>query len=196
MREILDTKRLELRPLTITDAPRIADLAGTPQVAKMLGSVALPYLSLAAETWIILTQIQRRQNRLFQYGIYAKTTGWLIGTVGIFTRSAYGKAPEWELGYWLGQPFWGQGYMREAIEVVLAEAHEHLIGQILHAGVYEDNPKSLALLKDFGFEVSGPISRGFCMARGENVPLITLELPLRKTTQVERQDTYLQSCVS
>lgn len=178
MRQTLETDRLELKPLTLSDAPRVSELAGNINVARMTGSIGLPYLPLAAEMWIMVSGIKTRQGRLHLYGIFAKTTGWLIGTIALFPKTPYGQDIQWEIGYLLGEPYWGQGFMREAVTAVLTEADACFPGQILHAGVYHDNPKSLNLLKEFGFEVTDRNATSFSMARGTSAPLTKLTRPM------------------
>ena len=52
MRLLIETPRLALRPFELSDARRIAYLAGDYQVAKMCGRVPSPYSVAHAEEWI------------------------------------------------------------------------------------------------------------------------------------------------
>ena len=90
------TGRLELRPLERADAGAISALMTFP-VARFLTSVPWPYHPEDAHAF--LAAVAGRQ------GQYAVThEGRLIGTLGGTT----------ELGYWLGEAYWGRGYATEA----------------------------------------------------------------------------------
>src|SRR6267142_6882373 len=59
------------------------------------------------------------------------------------------------LGYYVGAPFAGQGYMTEAIELILRYAFEHLKLHRLEANIQPENLASLALVKRAGFVREG-----------------------------------------
>ncbi len=58
---------------------------------------------------------------------------------------------ECELGYWLGQPFWGKGYMREAAREILRHGFEELGMSTIWCGYYEGNQKSKRVQEKVGF---------------------------------------------
>jgi ribosomal-protein-alanine N-acetyltransferase len=55
------------------------------------------------------------------------------------------------LGYYVGAPFAGQGYMREAMQLILRYAFERLKLHRLEANIQPGNSASLALVKRAGF---------------------------------------------
>lgn len=169
MRSILQSSRLNLRPVKIADAREIAKLAGHPAIARMTGHIPQPYLYLAAEAWIMISSQHSAAGCLHLYGISHAKNDTIIGTIVIFPYADKG----WEIGYWLGQAYWHQGLMREAASAVLAEADVHLDAEILHATVYKDNPRSMNLLLALGFQRMDKTTSAFCLARGQSVPLIT-----------------------
>jgi ribosomal-protein-alanine N-acetyltransferase len=59
------------------------------------------------------------------------------------------------LGYYVGAPFAGQGYMTEAIQLILRYAFEHLKLHRLEANIQPENLASLALVKRAGFVREG-----------------------------------------
>ena len=76
-------------------------------------------------------------------------SGEAIGGIGlrlgtdIFRRSA-------EIGYWLGEPFWGRGIATEAVGAVSQYAFESFDLCRLEAGVFEWNPASMRVLEKAG----------------------------------------------
>ena len=59
------------------------------------------------------------------------------------------------LGYAVGQPFAGQGYMREGIELVLRHAFTTLQLHRIEANIQPGNANSLALARGAGFRREG-----------------------------------------
>lgn len=58
---------------------------------------------------------------------------------------------ECELGYWLGQPFWGKGYMPEAAGELLRHGFEDLGMTAIWCGYYDGNQKSKRVQEKLGF---------------------------------------------
>ena len=103
MTRVIETDRLVLRPPENGDAPAIARLIGNFEVSKWLTVVPHPYTLADGEAFV--REIAGPWDRVIT------RTGEVIGVVGIKDS----------LGYWLGQPFWGQGFMSEAAGALVAE---------------------------------------------------------------------------
>ena len=58
---------------------------------------------------------------------------------------------ECELGYWLGKPFWGIGYMPEAAREILRHGFEDLGMTTIWCGYYDGNNKSKRVQEKVGF---------------------------------------------
>ena len=63
------------------------------------------------------------------------------------------EAPE--IGYWLGVPFWGQGYATEAVRAVIDHAFGDLGYDVLVGGARVSNPASRRVLEKCGFQWTG-----------------------------------------
>lgn len=61
------------------------------------------------------------------------------------------KTDECDLGYWLGKPFWGRGYMPEAAEALLCYGFEALGMTAVWCAYYEGNAKSKRVQEKLGF---------------------------------------------
>ena len=163
MRNKIETKRLVLRPFVQTDWRSLVNYAGNIDVARATGRLPHPYSFADAQNWIEITKASD-ENHI--YGIAPKDNH-LIGCISL-TKTGTDDVPSWELGYWLGQPHWHKGYMREASSALLHEARARLSPTKLHATVFKDNSRSLALLRYHGFTHAAQTSE-FCVARGHDV---------------------------
>lgn len=161
MRSIIETERLVLRPITIEDAPAFAKLGNDKDIARMTGSFPYPFPLISVEVKIMMLNAQKRRGIAYPYAI-TKDGGDLMGVTDLFRQDE--KSP-FELGYWIGKPFWGTGYMTEACAALLTEAERTLRATKFVAGVFSDNPASMKVLEKLGFKRVGEMSTYFSMAR-------------------------------
>lgn len=165
MRDVIEiqTKRLKLRQLRISDAERIAQLCGDPAVATMLARAPLPYLPVAAEGFILTLAARKSRDQEFVYAVDLPGEG-LIGMIGA------DKSPEgaFDVGYWVGRPYWGRGHASEALSAFLSEATK--LGSLV-AGHFTDNPASGRVLEKAGFAYTGEMANLFSLARGKSAPV-------------------------
>jgi ribosomal-protein-alanine N-acetyltransferase len=76
-----------------------------------------------------------------------------IGAVGCFWASQPNRTME--LGYWLAEPFWGQGFTAEACRAVLRYAFAECGPQRMQARVIAGNTASVRVLEKIGFRPEG-----------------------------------------
>jgi RimJ/RimL family protein N-acetyltransferase len=156
MRELL-TERLRLRRPTESDLPAVVEFIGDYDVAKNLSVVPHPYAMEHAQWWLASTRAQTAAGDGDSWTI--QLDGQCIGVVSV-TRYQ-GRL---SLGYWLGKPWWGQGFATEAAAAATAFAFAEHGVYALVSGYYEDNPASGRVLAKLGFEPAG-IELVRCVAR-------------------------------
>lgn len=159
----MKTARLRLRPLHHADAERIAVLGGVWEVASMTGRIPYPYSQEDAQHW--LTGLAEGE---VVYAIEHK--GELIGICG-YTPRGDGTA---EMGYWLGQPYWGKGFATEAAERLMRHGFTKGGIKSFTGCHFADNPQSARVLQKLGFRAKGPCT-GWCEARQQDLPTVTYE---------------------
>ena len=165
MKDIIRTERLTLRQTEQRDAAAFSTLVSDFDIARMTGSIAYPYPLLAAEFKIMTFHAAKRRELAHPYAITLNGRDEMIGVADLFKRGADSL---WEIGYWVGRPYWGNGYMTEACEALLAEANLSLGTGDRIAGVFTDNPGSARVLEKLGFEKTGDPNEYFSMARLKN----------------------------
>jgi len=173
----LETKRLILRRPEQSDATSIQMLIGNWDVVKMLGRVPYPYPDNAASEWIEKMHRGMALGQQYAFGLTERSKP-LEGVIGVVGLSRHDDG-SWELGYWLGEPFWGMGYMSEAAPHVVRFAFEVLGLERLDAGHFVGNPGSARVLLRCGFEYVGE-ERRWSEARGHDVDCLKMELTRAK----------------
>jgi RimJ/RimL family protein N-acetyltransferase len=161
---IIETRRLTLRTPRIDDAVRIGAFCGDYAIARMTTRMPWPYSRQDADGFVARCQAQdRRRDATFV--IELEDEG-VVGTLGFFTP-AEGHL---EVGYWIGQPYWGQGIATEAARGALAWARNDWRKKVVVAGHFADNPASGQVLINAGFLYTGVVEHKASTARGETVP--------------------------
>jgi 8-oxo-dGTP diphosphatase len=115
---VIETGRLRMRSLYDGDLIDLVTLAGNWQVARWLATMPHPYTEADGREWIARVQQDHATSRPRRFAIASKETDRLIGGVGV-DGSTGDESEEPALGYWLGQPYWGNGYAREAVAAVI-----------------------------------------------------------------------------
>ncbi|MEL6503419.1 MAG: GNAT family N-acetyltransferase [Pseudomonadota bacterium] len=161
--DILVTRRLTLRPPLEVDAEPMALALANPNTARMLTNVPNPY---GVDDALAFIRFAREGGAYFS--IYRQR---FLGMVSI--SPAHGH--EDNLGYWLEEPSWGQGYISEASRAVVSWYFAKTGVKAIQSGYYEDNPASAAVLDKLGFQPTGE-TRQANATRKTTVKAISMEL--------------------
>ena len=142
---ILQTKRLILRHWSENDAGELYKYASDPEVGPPAGWP--PHTSAQNSREIIRTVLSAPET----YAVCLKENGKPIGSIGLHRNDLAEKDDEYELGYWIGKPFWGQGLIPEASRELLRYAFEDLGMNRIWCGYYDGNEKSRRVQEKLGF---------------------------------------------
>ena len=115
---IVETERLRMRAHRDDDLADLVVLAGNWEIVRWVGTVPHPYSEADGREWIARVRENHATGRPRRFAIALKETDRLIGGVGLDGSTGDGSE-EPALGYWLGQPYWGNGYAREAAAAVI-----------------------------------------------------------------------------
>ncbi len=143
---VLETKRLAMRAPQLEDAKTVAMLANDRRIAENTARIPHPYTHADAESFIDKAN-KAGGETVFLITLRDRT---IIGACGVAMLE---DAPE--VGYWLGAPYWGQGYCTEALHAVIDYAFTDLDHEALHAGARVTNPASRRVLEKCGFQWTG-----------------------------------------
>ena len=141
-----------LRPLTLDDAPRIAELIGDWEVVRWLSGPPHPYAVADAAEFLATMPDQARSGGRHSAIVIE---GQFAGMVGIDFRRQEPNAGLWNLGYWLGRPYWGRGIMTRAAGRLTQDFFAKSSETELKSGYFSGNEASWAIQKRLGFEMLG-----------------------------------------
>lgn len=145
---MLETERLILRKWTDADAESLFHYAKDPAVGPAAGWQ--PHQSVEESRNVIRNLL----NGAECYAICEKGSDEAIGSIELRLNGhtdMTDRDDECELGYWLGKPFWGRGYMPEAAKEILRHGFEDLGMNVIWCGYYDGNQKSKRVQEKLGF---------------------------------------------
>jgi len=159
----LSTARLQIRRFRVEDAAALAGYRSDPEVARYQSWMT----PLSEDEAAALAQTFRDGDPTmpgwFQYAIFARAEGLLIGDIGV---DRHDNGMQAEIGFTLGRPWWRRGYASEAVHRVL----EHLfLDDGLHRVSAEcdaRNASSERVLDRLGFRREG-LRRSHTWIKGE-----------------------------
>lgn len=145
----IETERLILRPWRESDAAALFKYAGDPDVGPIAGWP--PHRSVEDSLEVIRTVFAAPEV----YAVVLKDTGEPVGSCGIMfsdgLHSADMQRGEAEIGYWIGKPYWGRGFIPEAVRVLLSRSFNDLALDAVWCGYYDGNAKSKRVCEKCGF---------------------------------------------
>ena len=164
------SERLFLRPGWPEEWEDLLALIDDEDVIRNLARAPWPYT--AADAKVFARGEHERLLPNFFITLPGAAGARLIGSVGLTRDSG-----DIELGYWIGRPYWGQGYATEAARTVMSLArslgHPRLV-----AHHFVDNPASGRVLRKLGFRPTGVVRDRFSLGRGGDAPAHRLSLTL------------------
>ena len=156
---VLETQRLILRPFTLEDAPIVQRLAGAYEVAATTLNMPHPYQDGMAQQWISSQRAKHEKGEVVDFAIVIREGRLLCGAIGLGIDKRNNNA---ELGYWIGVPYWGQGYCTEAAKEVLSYGFKSLNLHRIHAAHLNCNPASGRVMQKIGMSYEGCSREHFC----------------------------------
>src|SRR6476659_1666289 len=143
------TRRLHLRPPRESDAEPLLALFANWEVMRWLSSPPWPYTPDDARFFI------NARNAPSPEFITAAIVldDALIGVIDTIIKpaSAIQRERGYAIGYWIGQPYWGRGYMSEAARSFIAHVFRTIPDDTIYSGAFADNGPSLRIQEKIGF---------------------------------------------
>lgn len=139
-----------LRRWILEDIPALAQQANNPNVVAFLRDrFPHPYTEADARAFIS-ANLGREDGWNFAIIVEGQPAG---GIGLIFEQDVHRFSAE--VGYWLGEAYWGQGLLSKAVRSLVDYAFEHTDLLRIHAAVFSPNKASMRVLEKNGFQFEG-----------------------------------------
>lgn len=151
--EILLTQAV-LRPWRPGDEASLVKHANNRKIWRNVRDLfPYPYTPQHAREWV------HRAGRVHPRTNFAiAVDGDAVGGIGIVLREdIYRRSAE--IGYWLGEEFWGRGIVTEAVKAMSDWGFAHFDICRIYAGVFEWNPASMRVLEKAGYTLEARLAK-------------------------------------
>lgn len=143
--------KVNLHRLSLSDAPEIARLINNRKIWDNLRDfIPNPYGVEDGEFFVNLTQ---KENPPQTFGIVLDETQ-LCGVIGLVIQQDVHRFSA-EIGYWIGEEYWGKGIGTQAIHLMVDYGFNELSLNRIFSGVFEYNQPSMRILEKCGFMKEG-----------------------------------------
>lgn len=160
----LVTPRLFLRVFAHGDAKAVQRLAGDIRIADTMLLIPHPYADGVAEKWIRKSRRAFRGGDAFAFALVTysmdaqgKTSECHL--IGCMSLKVYKHHRSAELGYWIGHPYWNQGFATEAGLAIVRWAFEVRGLERIFATHLSRNPASGRVMQKIGMTHVGRMRR-------------------------------------
>ena len=145
---------ISIREIIENDKYSIVKYADNKKISNNLrDAFPFPYTLEDADTWLTLLN-----NNIPKRAFAIATKEEFIGAIGIEPCRDVNRFAG-ELGYWLGEPFWGKGIATLAVQNFIKYAFEYYNLTKIFAYVFSSNPSSSRVLIKSGFKLEGCMRR-------------------------------------
>lgn len=153
MKNPIETERLLLRELLLSDAHGMFELDSNPKVHLFLGNNPVKKREESIE-YIHFAQKQYKDFGIGRWAVILKETNEFLGWSGIkfITDEINGHKNFYEIGYRFIEKHWGKGYATEAGKAFVDYAFNEMKVDALYAYADAGNENSRKILEKFGLQ--------------------------------------------
>ena len=141
---LIETPRLRLRPWRNADAPALFELARDPRIGMLCGWKPFDRIDDAHEA---LSTVLTAPD---SYAVTLASTGEIVGSIALRIDTGSPEASVADIGYWIGAPYWGNGYATEAGDAIIGRARELGVSTIV-LKYFDGNSASRRVSEKLGF---------------------------------------------
>ncbi len=139
--------KVTLRNLEMSDKYSLAELMNNKKIWDNLRDrLPFPYTVSDAEFFINLTQ-----NDVSMENFAIEYNKEFCGVIGLTLQNdVYRKSAE--IGYWVGEPYWGKGIATKAVGIITKYGFENFDLVRIYSGVFENNVGSMKVMEKNGYK--------------------------------------------
>ncbi|TDQ25718.1 GNAT family N-acetyltransferase [Tenacibaculum caenipelagi] len=150
----IETERLFLTELKAKDISDIVKYASNKNISDFTQNIPFPYSEKDAIFWINMANQGFENGNQYTFAIRLKEKDNFIGGIGIKIERKNNRA---EIGYWIAEPFSGNGYATEATKAILKFGFDNLNLNKFTSSHLANNPASGQVLKNSGMKKEGEL---------------------------------------
>lgn len=157
MKQILQTRRLTLRELTIEDVGALRPILQDPLVMYAWEHA---FTDAEIRAWIETNQARYQRDECGYWAAQESETGRVIGMLGLLMEEVEGER-RLGLGYLLRRDCWGMGYATEGAQALLDEAFQKRNASEVIAEIRSENMPSRRVAERLGMQVEGELVKHY-----------------------------------
>ncbi|MEY4926831.1 MAG: hypothetical protein RI894_1267 [Bacteroidota bacterium] len=143
-----------LRPWGNSDAEQLATLANNPKIGgNLTNRFPYPYTLSDANGFIAMTQ-----SSDFVHIFAVEADGQLVGGAGVHPKDDI-DCKNLEIGYWIGEPFWGRGIATDAVRLLVEFGWKNYDVTRIYARVFGPNIGSMRVVEKLGFQLEAHLKQ-------------------------------------
>ena len=169
-RPVIETERLVLRRWKMQDMSGFLRFAADPEV--MMAAGARPVLSPEEAN----TTLRRYTEDPYVFAIVLKATGEIMGKIRYQKDYRRPYINSVSVGYELARPFWGNGYMTEALCGMVRYAFDVMQMDVIGISHFTENHRSRRVIEKAGYIREGVIPYAFYRFDGRIFDEVTYSL--------------------
>ena len=147
---IVQKKNYTLRTWQTEDAASLAQYLNDKNIWNNCRD-GLPYPYSQEDANVFLAMVQAKENI---HDFCIEVNGEAVGNIGFIPATDVERFSA-EVGYWIGEPFWNQGIVTDALKKAINYYFEHTDKIRVFAVVFEHNSPSMRVLEKVGFTKVG-----------------------------------------
>ncbi|WP_141995109.1 GNAT family N-acetyltransferase [Bacillus sp. B4EP4a] len=149
---IITTERLVLRLFQTSDAATVVTLCNNYNIYKNTLYLPYPYSLNDALSWMEHHYDNFMADNNYEFAVTDKVTGEVFGAIALSNNKSFNQG---EIAYWIGEPYWGNGYATEAAQSILQFAFEEKKLHKVFARYFSSNPASGKVIGKIGMKKEG-----------------------------------------
>lgn len=157
----MEESKVTIRKFKSDDADRMVMLANNENVSiNLRDEFPFPYTLRNAKKFLKLVN---STDIIFAFAV--ESDGLYVGNIGLVRETdVYRESAE--IGYFIGEPYWGRGIATQAVNLMTDFGFETLDLVRIHCGVFEFNKASQRVLEKCGFAKEG-LSKQAVIKKGQ-----------------------------
>lgn len=152
----MSSDQVILRSFNSSDIDALSELLNNKKIWDQLRDyLPHPYSRKDAEQYI---NNKAGEKPILTFAV--ETNNKLVGNISLKPQDDIHRHSA-ELGYWIGEPYWGNGYATQAIQNIVTYGFQEINLARIFATVMENNQGSMKALTKSGFQLEGISKKGF-----------------------------------